>query len=245
MKSLYESLLDDEEEIVDKLDVKPVIKAWMSKYARNVSYNINDDNTIDVNGHLSLYTKEIPGYIQFNNIKGNFHLVGFNGEKLNGMPKKVKGGLFITGCINLKDLEGAPEEVKGYIDISDCLNIESLKGLEHITCEEIKLSDIYITNLEYMPTVKHKVELTGLRLLNSLKGMPKKVGTLDIMNCNMKNLKGIAEIVDGSMAINFCTNLTTLKYMPKEIHGNLYMVNNSKLKDVKFDTKVLGDVDIL
>ena len=43
MKSLYESLLDDEEEIVDKLDVKPVIKAWMSKYARNVSYNINDD----------------------------------------------------------------------------------------------------------------------------------------------------------------------------------------------------------
>lgn len=245
MRSLKESLLDDVDVVADKVDMKPVIKAWLSKHARNVSYNINDDNTIDVNGHLSLYTREIPDYIQFNNIKGNFHLVGFEGEKLKGMPKKIKGGLFITGCINLQNLEGAPEEVKEYIDISDCLNIESLKGLEHITCEEIKLSDIYITNLEHMPTVKYKVELTGLRLLDSLKGMPKKVGTLDIMNCNMKNLKGIAEIVDGSMAINFCTNLTTLKYMPKEIHGNLYVVNNSRLKDVKFDAKVSGDIDIL
>ena len=63
-----ESLLDDVDVVADKVDMKPVIKAWLSKHARNVGYNINDDNTIDVNGHLSLYTREIPDYIQFNNI---------------------------------------------------------------------------------------------------------------------------------------------------------------------------------
>ena len=69
---------------------KAKIEEWIKKYdIRN--YTINPDFTIDVNGFVDLHNypdKELPDYIQFNIVEGQFDLSNSNITSLKGAPKK-------------------------------------------------------------------------------------------------------------------------------------------------------------
>ena len=71
---------------------KQNIEGWLKKY--NIKYyTINDDFTIDIEGNVNLckYSeKELPGYIQFNIIKGHFNISSSNIITLKGVPKKCE-----------------------------------------------------------------------------------------------------------------------------------------------------------
>ena len=152
MKSLRESLLDDEDDVVDKLNTKTLIEYWLEKY--NIkNYKINKDNTIDaIDVYLRRYPEsELPSYIQFRNIVGSFSIYGSKLNTLKGCPKevgvdfnccdckllqtlkyapeKVGRGFYCAGCDSLKTLEGAPKEVGRNFNCEFCKNLKSLKGI--------------------------------------------------------------------------------------------------------------------
>ena len=129
MRSLYESLLDDEDDVVDKLDTKALIEHWLKKY--NIkNYKINKDNTIDVRGDVDLSQypeKEFPKYIQFRNVADRFSVTDSKLNTLKGCPKEVVN-FYCYNCNSLISLEGAPEIVEGEFDCSNCNSLTSLKG---------------------------------------------------------------------------------------------------------------------
>jgi hypothetical protein len=70
-----------------------LITEWLDKM--NVkNYIINDDLTIDVDGHVYLSSKNLdkfPDYIQFNVVNGDFRCKYNSLTSLRGCPKHVKG----------------------------------------------------------------------------------------------------------------------------------------------------------
>ena len=112
------------------------IITWLNKYDIN-EYTINDDLTIDVKGHVGLYkypNKELPKYIQFNRVDGDFEICFSDIISLKGVPKECKG-FDCSDCYNLTSLKGAPEKCK-WFDCSYCEKLTSLEGAP-TKCEEI------------------------------------------------------------------------------------------------------------
>ena len=110
---------------------------WLEYYYHDISnatragtYIINDDLTIDIDGFFTTIWKEnLPNYIQFNKIDGNFLF----SEKqkvtsLKGCPKIVNGE-FYCNSNDLKNLIGGPKIVAGNYICSLNPHIKSLEGL--------------------------------------------------------------------------------------------------------------------
>ena len=116
MKTLKESILSRSSHSGEgfKAQRRKLIESWLNKYdIRN--YTINDDFTVDVNGEVDLYRKnltEFPDYIQFGVVKGGFDCRNNTLTSLKGAPKKV-GGVFDCSYNKLTSLEGVPKEVEG------------------------------------------------------------------------------------------------------------------------------------
>lgn len=53
MKTLKESLLDDEDEVVDNVSLKPLIEKWLRDNEIRL-YKINKDNTIDLKQNITI-----------------------------------------------------------------------------------------------------------------------------------------------------------------------------------------------
>ena len=103
------------------------------------TYKINNDNTIDVDGDIDVYTYEhsidkLPDYIKFKYVSGIFD-VNPKGDlndtfiSLKGCPKEVGKSFLCMDCKKLESLEGAPEKVGGDFDCSYCSSLESLEGV--------------------------------------------------------------------------------------------------------------------
>ena len=90
---------------------KNEIKNWLDRY--NIKkYTINNDLTIDVDGFVLLYNKnliEIP--IQFNKVNGEFNCNHNKLTSLKGCPKKVNG-FFYCGNNDLISLKYLPDIIK-------------------------------------------------------------------------------------------------------------------------------------
>lgn len=135
MISLYESILGSTNSGKDKI-LKEKIQVWIETvttekkslmYGCNHKNNfvINNDLSISYNGNLYLdmcYNKdgnlqeitEIPDYINFNTIEGNFSVKMYTINKMqkNQFPKKIKEALFIKGDNQtLKDVHICAKEV--------------------------------------------------------------------------------------------------------------------------------------
>lgn len=93
------------------------VKDWLD-YMAIPKYTINDDLSVDVNGSVDLYNKqltEIP--IQFNIVNGSFDCSDNNLTSLKGCPKVVDGNFFC--CINqLTSLKGCPTIIGFNFDCS-------------------------------------------------------------------------------------------------------------------------------
>jgi hypothetical protein len=90
-----------------------LIKEWLLKYGI-VSYDINDDLSINVFSDLNLYLREInlPEYIQFNIIFGRFSCSNGKLTTLRGFPRKITG-FFACHNNQLTSTEFFPKEVGG------------------------------------------------------------------------------------------------------------------------------------
>ena len=148
------------------------IKSWLD-FVKVKDYTINKDLTVDVDGDVHLYKKnllEIP--IQFGIIKGYFDC-GYNNltsleyspkecgnfycghnklTSLKGSPKECK--LFNCSYNKLKSLKGCPEKCD-YFDCEYNPNLTSLKGCPKIVngnfnCEyNSKLTKKYLNNFDF------------------------------------------------------------------------------------------------
>jgi hypothetical protein len=107
-----------------------LIKKWLDEmYIFN--YHINDDMSIDVKGHVEIkkIIEELPEYIQFNHVTGDFLL--FENPKiksLRGCPKKVDIDCLITRDEKLKKFIGAPVYIGRNFYCRKLPNIKSLEG---------------------------------------------------------------------------------------------------------------------
>jgi len=92
---------------------KAIISKWLDEM--NIkNYIINDDYTIDVNDVVNFYENigncELPEYIQFNIVRGDFFINDQGLINLKGCPKIVERTFFCSKN-NLESLEGCPKHI--------------------------------------------------------------------------------------------------------------------------------------
>ena len=171
MKTLYESLLDDFENVESSTDYKEqVIQFLKDNYSNPNKFKVSNQPNKDgyyevdcseVNFNVVVTNKNITSLTNdlfvFVNVKGTFECVYCKKlTSLKGAPKKVGRGFNCSYCDKLTSLEGAPKEVGVDFNCFDCNNLISLKGAPKKVGE-----DFNCFNCDN---------------LTSLKGAPKKVG---------------------------------------------------------------------
>ena len=93
------------------------IESICQKY-RITNYTINDDGSIDVDGHVDLDNKRLTKIpLQFRNVSGSFYCSDNQLTSLEGCPKSVGGG-FSCSDNQLTSLEGGPKSVGGGFNCS-------------------------------------------------------------------------------------------------------------------------------
>ena len=181
MKALYESLLDDEETLInDNSIMKKYVEEWARK---NIVRDAYSDYTIDskfrINSKKNITLKsdveELP--FPFGHVKGNFTSEPLSSKgllSLKNMPKKVGGDVTIYNG-RFSSLEGLPEEIGGILHLVKCHYIENLKGcsqkVSHISinfCDKLK-------SLEGAPEEVVSFYCAYNNNLIDLQGSPKKV----------------------------------------------------------------------
>ena len=199
MKSLklhFESLLDDDDIVLDSGNEKKLVKEWIKdNYKINGNLTISDDLVVDCSGNVEVKNESITsltnGIFRWGVIGGGFNCnYCKNLKTLEGAPKKT-GGCFDCGrCDKLTSLEGAPKNVGGYFYCGDCDKLTSLEGAPKIVgsgfyCEGC----INLKSLKGAPEeVEGVFNCNCCNELKSLEGAPKNVGMgFDCRKCN--NLK--------------------------------------------------------
>ena len=107
---------------------KQDIKNWLDKYEVK-NYTINEDLSVDVDGSVWLYDKnikEIP--VKFNIIKGYFDCRDNQLTSTEFFPTEVCGN-FNCYSNNFKNLDNFPKIVEGWISIDKNPNLENIIGL--------------------------------------------------------------------------------------------------------------------
>lgn len=205
-KSLKESLLDDEEDLIDNND--SIIEIFLKdNYIIKGSYVIKN-GIVDINGDIILKNDNIEHLtdrlFNFGKVTGDF---------IAGEHRELK---------NIKSLEGAPRIVNNFIFARS--SISSLKGGPEIANDyDIHYNDKLI-NLEGAPKIlKGSFRCYGCDNLISLKGCPEEIGwNFDCGDCDkLTNLKGGPKIVGNDYDCFQCPNLKSLKGIAKKIGGTL------------------------
>ena len=92
------------------------------------NYTINEDGSIDVNGNVNFYSRELWELpLNFNIVDGNFTCAINHLTTLKGSPKKVTGYFNCNNNENLGSLEHAPVEIGTGFGAAHC----GLTSLEH------------------------------------------------------------------------------------------------------------------
>lgn len=157
-------------------------------------------------------------------------------ESLEGCPKKINGNINLNDCVNLKSLKGMPTEGVKSIEMYNCWNLESLEGMPK-EVNYLSISRAYkLKSLKGMPeTIKFNLCITACEGLTNLNGMAKVVnGKVDLSWLkNLKSLKGMPKEVGlhkeygNKLVISNC-GITSLEGMPKKVHGTVRIVSCDK-----------------
>ncbi len=236
-KYLTESLLDDEDELVNDDSVLLIDQFLKDNYIISGSYNIRN-RIVDVNGSVRIswdiqsdITELTNGFFEFGVINGDFIINDcINLKTLKGCPKKVKGDFLCCYCKDLKSFEQAPHEIEGNFSADGC-RITTLKGLPK-RVKNISLSQCSnLINLDYIPDADEYV-LSDCIKLKSLKGLPQDHEySLDVSGCEkLKTLEGCGKNI-GYLSIDYC-KLDSFVGGPEVLSGNLYM-NESNIKSLE------------
>lgn len=246
---LYESLLDDEEELI-KDDTILIEQFLNDNYIINGTYRIKN-KIVDVNGIIRIswdvqsdITNLTNEMFEFGTINGDFIINDcIKLKTLKGGPKKVNGDFSCSFCENLKSFEYAPYEIDGCF-LADACNITTLKGLpKHLNLIRLSRCNKLI-DLKYIPDAneyifddcknlksliglpqdhEYSLNISGCKKLNSLEGCYKKMGYLDIGGCNLDSLEGGPEFLSGNLYMSG-SNIKSLEGFPGIVKGIIYAV---------------------
>ena len=181
MKQLKEYILT-ENNFFKNLGIgqKVQIEKWLDEFLID-NYTINPDLTIDVNDdiELSFYEEvQLPEYIQFGTVTGDFSLTESKVTTLRGCPVKVGGNFECVNCKNLISLKGAPKEVGGDFECGYCPKLTSLEGAPEKIGKDFDCG--YCTELKSLKGIPKIIPAnfycTNCFELKSLRGAPKEVG---------------------------------------------------------------------
>lgn len=148
MKTLYESLLDNFDDLDKSIDLKLIIKNWIeNNYKRVTSLKISDkpnkDDKYEVSAnYVIIDNKSLTSLTNDMFVWKNVRLFNCSNctllTSLKGAPKEVEE-FYCFNCDSLTSLEGAPEKVGKVFDCQDC---NSLKSYE--LPKETKIKGIFI-----------------------------------------------------------------------------------------------------
>lgn len=174
MKSLYESILSSTD--AGRESIIQSIETWLEEYGIKL-YTINDKLEVNLLGGANLDKKdlkELPSYIQFGVVRGDFFCSYNKLTSLRGFPKEVRGNFFCNWN-ELTTLKGAPREVRGkFYCIGN--NLTTLEGAPEKVGEIFDCSDNNLVSLKGAPKeVGWDFNCMGNKL-KSLKGAPRKAG---------------------------------------------------------------------
>lgn len=136
LNSIYETLLDDEDVIIDSTE-KVLVKKWFEDNASG-QYKVRalKNNTIKITGNILLknYTGEtLPEFLTISSMEGNLSIEKCpnltNIQNLFTIYTQLEGNLSINNCPKLTSLEGCPEWVKGSVSIMGNSSLRSLEGM--------------------------------------------------------------------------------------------------------------------
>lgn len=208
MKTLKGSILSHSSHS-GKETMNRLIRGWLDEYGVK-NYTINDDYTIDVNGYVNLVGRdltEIPEYIQFGVVIGDFNCYNNQLTSLKGCPKEVRLGNFLCHHNQLTSLEGAPKEVGRFFQCS-FNQLTSLEGAPE------NVGGSFYCNYNKLTTLKGAPKKVGGHFgcrnnqLISLKGAPRKTRVFDCSYNQLSSLKGAPKEVTGFVCGNNTTTFT-------------------------------------
>ena len=198
MKTLYESILSSTN--TGRESIIQSIKTWLDEYGVKL-YSINDKLEVNLLGGADLSKKELkelPSYIQFGVVRGDFFCSYNKLTTLRGFPKEVRGNFFCN-YNQLTTLKGGPKEVRGkFYCIGNLLT--SLEGAPEKVGETFDCSNNDIKSLKGAPKeVGWDFNCSGNKL-TSLKGAPRKAGNFkcghNTTKFNKDDVKKVCKVED-------------------------------------------------
>lgn len=203
---------------------KASIELWLNEM-KIKDYTINNDLTVDVDGDVNLFSKNLTHIpIQFGAVK-NFFIINNKLTSLVGAPFEVDGYFYcqnnqltslkgapqvVNGTFNcshnkLTSLEGSPREIAGIFDCSYNL-LKSLEGGPD------SVFGSYNCNNNQLETLK----LSHIHLLGE---------SLNCSNNQLTDLSGVPFMIEGTLD---CSNnlITNLDYLPQTVKEDLDLSYN-------------------
>jgi len=124
------------------------------------NYTINDDLSIDVDGGVGLYSKNLEYLpLKFNYVSGYFDCYGNKLKTLEGCPQTV-GGYFYCTNNGLKTLKGSPKTVGGGFYCSNN-RLKTLEGCPQTVGGSFYCADNELRDLEHFPEVSGSINIEG------------------------------------------------------------------------------------
>lgn len=238
MKSLYESLLDDFNDIEKSFNPFEEIEKFI-KDNYSVSANIkiskkpNKEGLYEVSCSGSVFLKKQTEVLTndlftWKKVKNDFFCDASNIESLKGAPKEVGRIFNCNWCIYLTSLEGMPEKCKA-ISCSYCDGLTNLKGAPKEIDGGFACCGCGLTSLEGAPEkVGGIFDCSANQELTSLKGAPKEVGKgFKCSGCKkLISLDGMPEkILSGTFSATACGKEFTKIDVIKRLKSDSGLIN--------------------
>jgi hypothetical protein len=207
MKTLYESVLSDMEDVIARSDsdIREAVKSFLwNNY--NGSYTIpmkpNKDGIFEITftKRMTVINKDITeltnGLFIFGDCnKGEFdcsHCI--NLTSLKGCPRSV-GTFNCSYCTKLTSLEEGPDEITTMCYCNDC-GLITLKGMPQ-KCKNFKCSNNPLKNLEGSPKIiKGRFSCSHCSELETLKGCPEQITAwFDCSKCPKLNFESLKQYI--------------------------------------------------
>lgn len=202
MKSLYERLLDTEDNLTSGMTESMVMSLLGQLYELDEVEKVDvKPDGLYINGNLKCKDNKIKSLV------------------IQGINIKYVSGRFICAhCKNLKTLEGVPEVVGNSFSCSYCTNLASLEDAPLNVNSFWCTSCDSITSLKGVPKViEGDFYCNECGSLTSLKGSPEKVGgKFNCSGCdNLETLKGAPKVIGDSILCYACPKLKDYAGIPK------------------------------
>ena len=230
MKTLIESLLDDENIIFAKID-HHFAKQWIEK-------NTTGEFKILYlkNGHLKLS-------------KGDLIIKNFEGVTIPDMIKfdTVNGNIYIENCPNLKTIEGLFDlygKFKGSLNITLCKSLVSLEGLPNYISGNLTV--INNKSLKTLPELPIIVSGDACFMKNGKKwaesSLQKHIRIIGRVDCNVDDDNEILESVVNE-GLNEPHLLKLAKQLIEDKNGlSFSFIMKNTIPDIKWDEVTSSDV---